>query len=145
MNQNLCREKNHNWRGGKYLTTTGYILALNHDHPRANKKGYVRETILIAEKALGKFLPELAEIHHINGIRNDNRPENLVICQDQSYHKLLHLRERAIKVCGYVNWRKCCNCFKWDNPEKMIYYLSSYQFAHRNCKKILNKTTKGKE
>lgn len=52
----------------------------------------------IAARALGRALPEGAEVHHLNGDHNDNRPCNLVICQDAEYHDLLHrrMRERGI-------------------------------------------------
>lgn len=49
----------------------------------------------VAERALGKPLPAGAEIHHVNGDPKDNRPANLVICQDAAYHDLLHARARA--------------------------------------------------
>lgn len=52
-------------------------------HPRADSSGNVLEHILIAEKALGKHLPDKAEVHHVNEIKTDNRNENLVICQDR--------------------------------------------------------------
>lgn len=44
----------------------------------------------VASQALGKPLPKGACVHHVNGDPADNRPENLVICQDQDYHTLLH-------------------------------------------------------
>lgn len=54
----------------------GYPVTYMPDHPRATPV-YVLDHILVAEKALGKPLPERAEVHHANGSR-DSGP--LVIC-----------------------------------------------------------------
>ena len=71
-------------------------MVLMPGHPRSDH-GYVYEHILMAEKALGKPLPNGAEVHHINGKKGDNSRGNHVICQDQAYHKLLEKRTRAYK------------------------------------------------
>lgn len=81
-------ETNPNWKGGETMHPAGYKQILMPDHPRAiSTAGYVFEHILIAEKALGKYLPPGAVVHH-------HSPTQLVICEDQAYHMLLHKRMR---------------------------------------------------
>lgn len=58
--------------------TVFYLERKMPNHPRANKRGYVKEHVLAWEQAHGQLLPEGWVIHHLNGLKNDNRPENLV-------------------------------------------------------------------
>lgn len=93
------------WRGGRRKQGKGYIGIYQPEHPRASKQGggrggYVPEHVLVAEKALGKFLPVRAVVHHVNGVITDNRPQNLVICEDQAYHLLIHRRARQKAAAG---------------------------------------------
>lgn len=89
------------------------------EHPNAGKRGYVQEHVYLAAKALGRAVPKGAEVHHVNGIKTDNRPENLVLYESRAYHKLLHQRQRALEECGNANWRKCRHCKAWDAPERL--------------------------
>jgi hypothetical protein len=81
--------------------------------------GRIFEHVKVAEIALGKTLPVGSEVHHVNGIRSDNRPSNLVICQDRPYHKLLHVRMNAIKAGHPPYYRKCPFCKQYDDPANL--------------------------
>lgn len=91
-------EKHSKWKGGKILMSNGYMLIYSPNHPNKLKtgKGYVLEHRLIMEKKLNRFLDKKEIVHHINGIRNDNRIENLVIT-NQNKHIAKHNKERIWK------------------------------------------------
>lgn len=73
-------EKSHAWKGGKYKTQ-GYVFVYAPDHPRVRgrAKPYVFEHILVAEKKYGRYLLENEVVHHLDGSRDNNHPDNLVV------------------------------------------------------------------
>ncbi len=134
MNPDQYREKNPAWKGG-IIHIRGYKLILKPEHPRAHATGYVYEHILIVEKILGKFLPASAAVHHVNGIKDDNRNENLVVCENRGYHLFLHMRDRAKKACGHAGWKKCQYCGEYDDPKNMAKRGADDVHAHVFCRR----------
>ncbi len=70
-------EANGNWKGGRARHKAGYVILRAPGHPRAGRSPYVFKHILVAERLLGRYLVDGESVHHINGVRDDNRPENL--------------------------------------------------------------------
>lgn len=66
-----------NFKGGRIKDDRGYILIFKPDHPFAMNNNYVMEHRLVWEEANNAILLPWSHIHHKNGIRDDNRPENL--------------------------------------------------------------------
>lgn len=66
----------HRERGG-VQNADGYVHIRYPEHKRAGASGYVLEHILVMEEMIGRSLTEDETVHHKNGVRHDNRPENL--------------------------------------------------------------------
>lgn len=67
-----------NWRGGRIIDPiNGYALIYQPGHPNAKGNGYVPEHRYVMSEALGRPLLREENVHHKNGVRDDNRLENL--------------------------------------------------------------------
>lgn len=84
-----------NWKGGRSSDGQGYIRIWKPDHPSSNH-GYILEQRLVVERQLGRYLKKNEVVHHINGVRNDNRIENLVV-MTRHEHPANHQIGRPIK------------------------------------------------
>ena len=69
--KSLPGSSNPQWKGGRYLTTQGYVSIWVGLHKRQLEHRYVME------KHLGRKLTRSDHVHHLNGDKQDNRLENL--------------------------------------------------------------------
>lgn len=108
---------------------------INHlGYVRLTKNGVFKfEHVWIAEKALGKELPDSAEVHHVNGDPANNDPKNLVICPDHAYHFFIERRGKAYDSCGHADWLKCRYCKQYDDPKNMYVRKNGLSGYHRKC------------
>lgn len=119
---------NHNWHGGVRIDEDGYIREL------VSVGSYKLAHHTVAERALGRPIPAGVVVHHVNEDRKDNRPANLVICENQSYHQLLHRRARALRACGHAGWLPCRFCKEYEDPANMhVSRARPWQAHHREC------------
>ena len=127
----------------KRLRGTGTITALG--YVAIAKDGKKKQAhILIVEAALGHALPAGAEVHHVNEIRSDNTPTNLVVCPSRAYHKLLHQRQDALDACGNASHRKCPFCKEYSAPETMTHSKHGRHYYHAACKTAYRQNRRNK-
>ena len=88
-NKRRTREHHPSWKGGRYLSK-GYVFVACQSGTPGKGKGafYQREHIVVWEQTYGKPLPKGWVVHHLNGVRDDNRPENLLAISRREHHNL---------------------------------------------------------
>lgn len=100
----LLGDKNPRWRGGRVQTPDGYIQIKKYDDPRGKKRNnYVLEHIIVWEEYHKKKLPKGYVIHHLNGIKNDNRPQNLIAVTRKEHHRQTEPYKKRIRELEIEN------------------------------------------
>jgi hypothetical protein len=75
---------NGNYKGGRYVNIQGYVCIWN---PTVHSR-YELEHRAIMEIHLQRKLTKNEDVHHINGIKTDNRVENLQVMSISDHSKL---------------------------------------------------------
>jgi hypothetical protein len=87
-------------KGNRFIRSDGYVAVWCPTHPtianRTNRNRYVLEHRLVMESSIGRNLTKKEHVHHKNGIKTDNRIENLEVVSD-SMHAGITTRATAQK------------------------------------------------
>lgn len=105
------KEKSPNWKGGRVRNRQGYIrVNVGVNHPMAGKDGYVLEHRQAISEHLGRPLLKTEAVHHLNGIKDDNRLENLLLLSPADHN----IQQR---ICGSCSLRKEIRLLQWQIKE----------------------------
>lgn len=104
----------------------GYMYLYAPKHPLANSSGKVRLHRYIASITLGRWLTSEEHVHHIDGNRLNNKPENLEVMSNSEHMRLHSLKGRLVTElvecleCGNLTKQKtfCSNSCKTKNQVK---------------------------
>lgn len=76
------------------LTKEGYLRIYAAKHPYANGRKEIHVHVMIMELNIGRQLHAWECVHHLNGIKTDNRLENLLLMK-HSDHSMMHSKEKT--------------------------------------------------
>jgi hypothetical protein len=135
-------------KGGQYVDAIGYIRTRCKKHPKG-RNGYVHEQVLVMEEHIGQRpLPAGYDVYHINGVRRDNRLENLQLITHAEYrqHHTIDMSDRECTSCGSNQTRKQTTIDRpnWYTSKTtggllcFRCYSNKYRQKWRLRKKILN-------
>lgn len=84
-------DKNHNWGGGLTISKGGYLVFTNSPANGINRNKHLH--VVICEYKYGRKMKKGEHVHHIDGNKLNNHPDNLLILT-ASDHAKLHAKER---------------------------------------------------
>lgn len=129
--------KNGQWKGGRVVTPSGYIIVrVGVAHHLADRRGYAYEHRVVAEQALGRRLRRGEVVHHKNHKRGDNRPVNLEVLSRWS-HGVAHRKHATLcRLPSEPNIRARCACgcgasfWRFDYMGRRRRFVSGHNITH---------------
>lgn len=79
-------KRSSHWKGGRIKDRHGYVQVWMPEHKNAKMAGYNHEHRFVMSEHLGGALKDTESVHHKNGIKDDNRIENLELMQHRVHH-----------------------------------------------------------
>ncbi|KKM98739.1 hypothetical protein LCGC14_1154850 [marine sediment metagenome] len=79
----------------------GYTLILLPKHSHASPTGYVKRARLVLETKLGRYIDEGYVVHHLDGDKANDTPDNLVELRDLEHRRMHASRDAITKARDY--------------------------------------------
>lgn len=113
---------------------SGYVMRKAPYHPYANSRGYVPEHRLVMENQINRYLvPRKELVHHINGVRDDNRIENLQLTNPKD-HARGHIGSRN------KNGRFICASPEFERIKYRLYDKDRGLVCYFTLNELISKT-----
>jgi len=82
----------------QYMRVNGYIKEYCPNHPNCDNHGVVPQHRLVMESVLERYLEKDEIIHHLNGVRHDNRPQNLALVKAHSHTSWTYIKSLQKRI-----------------------------------------------
>lgn len=114
-------------------TQSGYVLIyVGKNHHLADCRGYAYLHRVNAEKKIGRRLRKGEQVHHKDGIRDNNEWDNLIVKKDRAAHAVEHRKRTDLKLPDEPNYYVECLCgcgekfLKYDEINRPRDYVSGH-------------------
>ena len=118
------------WKGGDKFTKNGYKRV-----PSQTGLDQEYEHRKVMKEILGRDLMDDEEVHHINGNKTDNRPENLIVLSKAEHRRLEHvdpnIHLRTCVLCDGPTSQRRDGGFRWYKFEDGYICHRCYRRNHQ--------------
>ena len=123
----------------------GYrLIYVGKSHHLSDISGYAYEHRIVAEGIIGRKLKPGEEVHHKDGNKLNNLPDNLEVVKDRHHHMVFHRKgNKALRMPNEANTMVYCKCgcgqefLKYDTSGRGRNYVSGHNKPNNFLQQII--------